>query len=162
MKYLYPYECDKLHLSSPDELQQAIDGNRREGRRSNYGSPFPSGGGSANAAEMMHHAASQRGGPHHGSLAGLGHLPLSLVNAVSAAAAANAGQHQVNPQSLHNGSAVHTPLPHHPHHPQHGSGLGQPPPAGELSLLFYSKIFFYYDDKFQLMQVKANECIIFS
>ena len=33
MKYLYPYECDKLSLSAPDELQSAIDGNRREGRR---------------------------------------------------------------------------------------------------------------------------------
>lgn len=36
MKYLYPYECDKKHFSQPDELQQAIDGNRREGRRSSY------------------------------------------------------------------------------------------------------------------------------
>ncbi|PVD19417.1 hypothetical protein C0Q70_19906 [Pomacea canaliculata] len=44
MKYLYPYECDKLKLSSPQELQAAIDGNRREGRRSSYGydlSPGP-------------------------------------------------------------------------------------------------------------------------
>lgn len=37
MKYLYPYECAKQKLSSPDELQAAIDGNRREGRRSSYG-----------------------------------------------------------------------------------------------------------------------------
>lgn len=37
MKYLYQYECEKEHLSSQDELQQAIDGNRREGRRSSYG-----------------------------------------------------------------------------------------------------------------------------
>uniref|UniRef100_A0A1I8GWD8 ARID domain-containing protein n=2 Tax=Macrostomum lignano TaxID=282301 RepID=A0A1I8GWD8_9PLAT len=36
MKYLYPYECEKLKLSSPGELQAAIDGNRREGRRPNY------------------------------------------------------------------------------------------------------------------------------
>jgi len=44
MKYLYPYECEKLHLSTPQELQAAIDGNRREGRRSGYGydlSPGP-------------------------------------------------------------------------------------------------------------------------
>lgn len=44
MKYLYPYECEKLHLSSPQELQAAIDGNRREGRRAGYGydlSPGP-------------------------------------------------------------------------------------------------------------------------
>ncbi|XP_011205532.2 protein dead ringer isoform X3 [Bactrocera dorsalis] len=37
MKYLYPYECDKKNLSTPVELQAAIDGNRREGRRSSYG-----------------------------------------------------------------------------------------------------------------------------
>lgn len=37
MKYLYTYECDKQNLSTPAELQAAIDGNRREGRRSSYG-----------------------------------------------------------------------------------------------------------------------------
>ena len=37
MKYLYPFECEKRGLSSPAELQCAIDGNRREGRRSSYG-----------------------------------------------------------------------------------------------------------------------------
>lgn len=37
MKYLYPYECEKKSLSTPTELQAAIDGNRREGRRSSYG-----------------------------------------------------------------------------------------------------------------------------
>lgn len=37
MKYLYPYECEKKHLSTPSELQAAIDGNRREGRRTSYG-----------------------------------------------------------------------------------------------------------------------------
>ncbi|KAF6737511.1 AT-rich interactive domain-containing protein 3A [Oryzias melastigma] len=38
MKYLYPYECEKRGLSSPAELQAAIDSNRREGRRQSYGS----------------------------------------------------------------------------------------------------------------------------
>lgn len=37
MKYLYPYECDRKSLSTPAELQAAIDGNRREGRRTSYG-----------------------------------------------------------------------------------------------------------------------------
>lgn len=32
MKYLYPYEQDKLHLSTNEELQAAIDGNKRETR----------------------------------------------------------------------------------------------------------------------------------
>ncbi|XP_071965441.1 protein dead ringer homolog [Antedon mediterranea] len=34
MKYLYPYECETKGLSTPSELQVAIDNNRREGRRS--------------------------------------------------------------------------------------------------------------------------------
>ncbi|XP_028263873.1 AT-rich interactive domain-containing protein 3A-like [Parambassis ranga] len=36
MKYLYPFECEKNGLSSPGELQAAIDSNRREGRRPSY------------------------------------------------------------------------------------------------------------------------------
>uniref|UniRef100_A0A8C1NX67 AT-rich interactive domain-containing protein 3 n=1 Tax=Cyprinus carpio TaxID=7962 RepID=A0A8C1NX67_CYPCA len=36
MKYLYPYECERKALSSPSELQTAIDSNRREGRRPSY------------------------------------------------------------------------------------------------------------------------------
>ncbi|XP_043119860.1 AT-rich interactive domain-containing protein 3B-like isoform X2 [Puntigrus tetrazona] len=36
MKYLYPYECERKALSSPSELQAAIDSNRREGRRPTY------------------------------------------------------------------------------------------------------------------------------
>uniref|UniRef100_A0A8C5E5X6 AT-rich interactive domain-containing protein 3 n=1 Tax=Gouania willdenowi TaxID=441366 RepID=A0A8C5E5X6_GOUWI len=36
MKYLYPFECEKKGLSSPSELQAAIDSNRREGRRPSY------------------------------------------------------------------------------------------------------------------------------
>uniref|UniRef100_A0A9R1SBP4 AT-rich interactive domain-containing protein 3 n=3 Tax=Cyprinus carpio TaxID=7962 RepID=A0A9R1SBP4_CYPCA len=51
MKYLYPYECEKKGLSSPGELQAAIDSNRREGRRPGYSnslyrfSPSPSASG---------------------------------------------------------------------------------------------------------------------
>ncbi|XP_073403057.1 AT-rich interactive domain-containing protein 3A [Dendrobates tinctorius] len=37
MKYLYPYECEKRCLSNPNELQAAIDSNRREGRRQSFG-----------------------------------------------------------------------------------------------------------------------------
>ncbi|KAI7802112.1 AT-rich interactive domain-containing protein 3B-like [Triplophysa rosa] len=36
MKYLYPFECERKALSSPTELQTAIDSNRREGRRPSY------------------------------------------------------------------------------------------------------------------------------
>ncbi|KAK0426281.1 hypothetical protein QR680_009619 [Steinernema hermaphroditum] len=41
-KYLYEYECEKEALSSPADLQQAIDGNRREGRRAGGSSAAPS------------------------------------------------------------------------------------------------------------------------
>ena len=37
-KYLYPYESNTKGLSSTDDLQNAIDGNRREGRRME---PYP-------------------------------------------------------------------------------------------------------------------------
>ncbi|KAF1533626.1 AT-rich interactive domain-containing protein 3A, partial [Eudyptula minor] len=36
MKYLYPYECEKQALSSPRELQAAIDSNQREGWRQTF------------------------------------------------------------------------------------------------------------------------------
>ena len=36
MKYLYPHECQREGLSTPADLQAAIDGNRREGRRVGY------------------------------------------------------------------------------------------------------------------------------
>lgn len=96
MKYLYPYECEKRRLSTPGELQAAIDGNRREGRRGSYGTyaemmgRSPGGGGAANQAA---------GGP------------LSLVTAARNAAAAVASI---------NGSGV-TPQPanHHHHHLHH-------------------------------------------
>lgn len=42
MKYLYPYECEKMKMSTPNELQAAIDGNRREGRRPVYGNEYSS------------------------------------------------------------------------------------------------------------------------
>ena len=49
MKYLYPYECEKKSLSTPAELQAAIDGNRREGRRPIYHHASP-------AAFSLHHS----------------------------------------------------------------------------------------------------------
>jgi len=44
MKYLYPFECEKLKLSTLAELQYAVDGNRREGRRPSYGGGGGGGG----------------------------------------------------------------------------------------------------------------------
>ncbi|XP_068970943.1 AT-rich interactive domain-containing protein 3C-like isoform X4 [Bombus flavifrons] len=116
MKYLYPYECEKRRLSTPAELQAAIDGNRREGRRSSYGTY-------ATSSNTTNESLVQRN-PHtpnplalHAQMS-----PLSLVTAVAAG-----GQHH-GPQSLMNGSAAHTPLPHHPHHPHLSQGI-----AGQLN-----------------------------
>jgi len=64
---LYPLECRKKNLSKPNELQAAIEGNKREGRRGSYGS-FPS-------SDMMPL-------PHHGlGIPGLPSqmTPMSLV-----------------------------------------------------------------------------------
>lgn len=36
MKYLYPYEKQKENLSTQEQLQTAIETNRRESRRGNY------------------------------------------------------------------------------------------------------------------------------
>jgi len=36
MKYLYEYECKKRNLSSQSELDAAIEGNKREGRKPNF------------------------------------------------------------------------------------------------------------------------------
>ncbi|XP_031833425.1 retained isoform X2 [Nomia melanderi] len=120
MKYLYPYECEKRRLSTPAELQAAIDGNRREGRRSSYGAYGGGGGGNDSLVQRNPHPSNSLA--LHAQMS-----PLSLVTAVAAG-----GQHH-GPQSLVNGSAAHTPLPHHPHHPQHPQGpLGQPPNAGPI------------------------------
>ncbi|XP_017878224.1 protein dead ringer isoform X2 [Ceratina calcarata] len=116
MKYLYPYECEKRRLSTPAELQAAIDGNRREGRRSSYGA-YASGGGSADGL-MQRNPHTPNSLALHAQMS-----PLSLVTAVAAG-----GQHH-GPQSLMNGGAAHAPLTHHPHH-QHPQGLpGQPSSA---------------------------------
>ncbi|XP_043253129.1 protein dead ringer-like isoform X3 [Colletes gigas] len=121
MKYLYPYECEKRRLSTPAELQAAIDGNRREGRRSSYGA-YASGGGGAGDSLVQRNPHTPSSLALHAQIS-----PLSLVTAVAAG-----GQHH-GPQSLVNGSAAHTPLPHHPHHPQHPQGsLGQPPNTGPI------------------------------
>lgn len=83
MKYLYPYECEKEKYSSPSELQAAIDGNRREGRRSSYGAYadlVPRSGSNSNSAN-----GNGSGSQHAASLSALAshmsHMsPLSLVS----------------------------------------------------------------------------------
>lgn len=74
MKYLYPYECEKEKLSTPEELQMAIDGNRREGRRSSYGQyPELSGSSPPPTFPNRNHLFSSNNNGLHSS-------PLSLVS----------------------------------------------------------------------------------
>ncbi|XP_068895184.1 protein dead ringer isoform X1 [Tenebrio molitor] len=88
MKYLYPYECEKRRLSTPAELQAAIDGNRREGRRGNY-AQYDSMQRSPNPSQMS---------------------PLSLVSQQQQLAA-RMNSVISGSMGLHNGA-------HHPSHPQ--------------------------------------------
>uniref|UniRef100_A0AAZ3RRC6 AT-rich interactive domain-containing protein 3 n=1 Tax=Oncorhynchus tshawytscha TaxID=74940 RepID=A0AAZ3RRC6_ONCTS len=112
MKYLYPYECEKRGLSSPGELQAAIDSNRREGRRQSYGSAIfnysPMGTTSivsSSKMNMPHLAMSTLNGAHvtqghnikkeDGLMAGclsgrVGGIPMSLGGHPQAAAAQEA------------------------------------------------------------------------
>ncbi|KAL6479491.1 hypothetical protein MHYP_G00129240 [Metynnis hypsauchen] len=78
MKYLYPYECARKGLSSPNELQAAIDSNRREGRRPSYSSsglfrfsPSPSTASHILSPPKMHLAALGAGPGAVGALNGL-------------------------------------------------------------------------------------------
>lgn len=93
MKYLYPYECEKLKMSSPNELQAAIDGNRREGRRPIYGFEYssPTGMGSAMS------------GPGIGGIGALPNQGLGMKPDMMAG---------------HPGLSHHPGLLQHPHNPQ--------------------------------------------
>lgn len=122
MKYLYPYECDTLGLSTPSELQAAIDGNRREARRSSYSFDYPimmpPGGGNRSGSPanlMSSHANSST-------------LAASAINAAVAAAAM--GQSLANPNAPFppnslSGGSLPTGL-------QHLSGPGLPFGPGGL------------------------------
>lgn len=115
-------------MSTPAELQAAIDGNRREGRRSSYGAY-----GGAGETLVQRNPSSLALHPQMS--------PLSLVTAVTG------GQH--HGPSLVNGGGVHTPLSH-PHHPQHPQGTMGQPNAGEPIIIgtwfsqnIYLEIFFF-------------------
>ena len=68
MKYLYPFECETLGLSIPAELQAAIDGNRREGHRTNGPTCGPSS--STGAAGIMKHERESDGDAGEGAAVG--------------------------------------------------------------------------------------------
>ncbi|XP_050294566.1 AT-rich interactive domain-containing protein 3C-like isoform X3 [Anthonomus grandis grandis] len=104
MKYLYPYECDKRQLSTPAELQAAIDGNRREGRRSSYGQ-----------YDGMARYGYESPNPTHQL------NPLSLVSAAQQQQlAARMNSVMAGGVALHNGV----------HHPSHPPPMNQPMNGG--------------------------------
>lgn len=90
MKYLYPYECAKNNFSHQDELQQAIDGNRREGRRSGHHS--------------SHHTS------YHHYNAAASAAAVSNLSAALGAAAHQAGYHNAA-SACSSGSSSPAPVP---------------------------------------------------
>ena len=115
MKYLYPFECEKLKLSTLAELQYAVDGNRREGRRPSYcgtggpggvsGTPGSGLPGDYSPLSHHHHAAMTPGLQPCTPPCSVGGLPPHLTvgtgpmqsNAMAAAAAAIFQQQQQHP-----------------------------------------------------------------
>lgn len=98
MKFLYRYECHKLGLSSPTELSTAIEGNKREGRRTSYYGDIgqmqsPNSNGAANnghqVSNSLHHNQSQ--------MSPVSIVPTSTLNSVST-------RLQVNGHSNHYGT----------------------------------------------------------
>jgi len=87
MKYLYTYECEKRQLSTPAELQVAIEGNRREGRRSSYGT----------YSEMVQRSPVPNLPPSHPSQMS----PLSLVTSGRPAMNGNSNHHPTSHPSVH-------------------------------------------------------------
>ncbi|KAG6451163.1 protein dead ringer isoform X1 [Manduca sexta] len=100
MKYLYDYECEKKNLSTRSELDAAIEGNKREGRRA-------SGQYDAQAALAMNYFS----------------VPQPPLNRGVPASLAQLSQH-MQPLSLSLGGGVGVPRlpplpPHAPHISQH-------------------------------------------
>ena len=120
MKYLYPYECEKLKMSTPAELQAAIDGNRREGRRPVYGFEYASptgmsGSGNVNAMNGSSSSSSLNLNNQAAAAAALGLVKSSnfqndLLNA------AGLGHHAALQHHQH---PSHHSLLQHPHNPHH-------------------------------------------
>jgi len=115
MKYLYPYECEKLKMSTPQELQAAIDGNRREGRRPVYGFEYPSPNGLNTPTGNMNSSSSTNLNPQQAAAAA----------AVAAMGLVKPRNELMNPNlaaAMHvSALQSHNPQPHHPpflpHHP---------------------------------------------
>jgi len=107
MKYLYLYECDRLGLSTPAELQAAIDGNRREGRRSSYGT----------YTDMVQRPPSLSASPSGGHASamhnGLQISPMSLVTASGGRIVNGNGHYGAHHAGVHHPGAHQQMLSHH-------------------------------------------------
>ncbi|KAI6225775.1 hypothetical protein M3Y95_00732700 [Aphelenchoides besseyi] len=90
-KYLYDYECARERLSSPSDLQSAIDGNKREGRRNNPTS----------------HSNGSNSTPLHNHTNGVFSYPL-IPNAAAAAMASSLFGKHLNPFARQNDDSFGT------------------------------------------------------
>lgn len=110
MKYLYPYECEKLKMSTPGELQAAIDGNRREGRRPVYGYDYASPTGMNGSSGSSNQVSSNQ--------SNIGQ------NNPSSGIPQNVLPHQMHHPSMHPSHHQQHPLMSHPHqNPHHAAFL---------------------------------------
>lgn len=139
MKYLYPYECAKNNFSHQDELQQAIDGNRREGRRA---------GATSLGSYAAYLGASGVVGSDHQTGSGVGaysaspspnHMFAGAHNLLAQAQAQHQ-QHQQQQQNHHNQHQHHQqqqqpqiPVPQQHHLHQDSRIEPQRPPSGSSS-----------------------------
>uniref|UniRef100_A0A914ENX9 Protein dead ringer-like protein n=1 Tax=Acrobeloides nanus TaxID=290746 RepID=A0A914ENX9_9BILA len=89
-KYLYDFECERENLSTPSELQQAIEGNKREGRRTGHGSGNGSSlnGGLGGSSSGLILSATGSGCGSAGTSANPFTFPFSTPHSAAAAAAA--------------------------------------------------------------------------
>ncbi|XP_011864729.1 PREDICTED: uncharacterized protein LOC105560320 isoform X3 [Vollenhovia emeryi] len=87
MKYLYPYEREKEALSTQEQLQTAIETNRRESRRNHY--------------TYTNNENAVVGTRSHVNTMSQNPIPLPLTMAQMAAVAANESQHHVANGHLH-------------------------------------------------------------
>ncbi|XP_077372271.1 AT-rich interactive domain-containing protein 3B-like [Festucalex cinctus] len=112
MKYLYPFECEKKALSSPGELQAAIDSNRREGRRPSY------------TSSLYRYSSSPNSAPHNLLSSPTIQTPTSGLNTSSQSISPNVKKNPeeastpVIPSRLPMALALGQQQQHHQHHQQ--------------------------------------------
>ena len=152
MKYLYPYECATKNLSTPDELQTAIEGNRREGRSKTnyaaYGAPpssvppasLPSSGVIGDTSHFLpstvpdsRTTVNSIGHNVHNQISSISLVTAALQHQAVAAAAANGTSHPLA-QNFINGSVAHSPINSQLRNTTHQPTTGSATQMGKLKI----------------------------